>query len=131
MTAQSALETGHWESIHWYNFGNVKRKVGKPWTMFRCNEVIDGKTVWFNPPHPQTHFRAYADANDGAEEYVRFLAIDTTPDNGRPNRYARAWYAAENDDPIAFSQELSKAGYYTAAESRYTKTLVSCFNRYF
>ena len=131
IVAQSALETGHWRSIHCFNFGNAKRGAGdKLYTMFRCNEIISGKVIWFDPPHPQTHFKAFETAADGAEHHLRFLAIDTTPDNGKPHRYARAWHAAENDDPVAFSRELSKAGYYTASVSRYTETLTKLFRQY-
>src|SRR5690242_20203330 len=60
--AQSALETGRWKKIYNYNFGNIKRNGDEDYCMFKCNEIINGKTIWFNPPHRQTWFRAYPSA---------------------------------------------------------------------
>lgn len=92
----------------------------------------DGRwIVQFYPPHPQCRFRAFEDAADGAYAQLRFLAIDTTPNDGRPNRYAEAWRAAdEHDDPAEFSHALRKAGYYTAPEDQYTRGVVSIYKGY-
>ena len=40
LVAQSAFETGHWKSLHHYNFGNAKAGLSYPLiTQFRCSEV--------------------------------------------------------------------------------------------
>jgi hypothetical protein len=118
--AQSALETARWKSIWCYNFGNIKKRWlpddGYTFTMFRCSEILNGKEEWFDPPHIQTHFKAYKSAIAGAEDYIRFVS-------GR-KRYAKAWQEVLNGDPVAYSKELRAGGYYTASESLYTKGVV-------
>jgi peptidoglycan hydrolase-like protein with peptidoglycan-binding domain len=127
LLAQSALETGNWQKIWNFNFGNVKAGAG--WrglkTMFRCNEVIKGKVLWFDPPHPQTHFRAFANAADGAVDVVRFLAVDSDGDGY--NRYAKSWSAAVAGDPERFAIELGNAGYYTANQATYVRGVKQIF----
>lgn len=123
LTAQSSLETGRWKSIHRYNFAN--QKVSASWTglytTFTCNELIGGKLQWFapedsqwqNPPgHPQTRFRAFASAPQGAQEHLNFLKRD---------RYAKAWELAQRGDPIGFAHALHDAGYFTAAVGPYAR----------
>ena len=94
-TAQSALETGRWKSIHRYNLGNIKASSTYEgyYCQFRCNEVIGGKLEWFDPPHPQTNFRAFLNLEDGATDHVEFLSK-------RP-RYASAWAELLPDDELA------------------------------
>lgn len=134
LVAQSALESGHWASMWCHNFGNVKASGNWPglYTCIRLNEVIDGKLIWFSPDtdghsvppgHPQTRMRAFHDGVEGARDHIRFLAIDTTPDNGKPNRYAAAWAAAVAGDPVAFAAALKRSGYYTASEVQYTRAV--------
>lgn len=120
--AQWALETGRGKAIHCYNFGNIKRSGDEDYCMYRCNEVIGGKLQWFDPPHRQTHFRAYATAVDGAYDYISFLSKKT--------RYLKAWEQVKNGDSAAFSHELKVAGYYTADEAMYTKGVVSLTNEF-
>lgn len=115
--AQSALETGRWKSIHNFNWGNIKRSNDEDYCMYRCNEKINGKWVWFDPPHPQTWFRAYSSATEGACDYLSFLSK-------RP-RYQKAWEAIEKGNVYNFGHELHQAGYYTADEQQYTHGLVS------
>lgn len=124
LVAQSALETGRWRSIHCFNFGNVKasRDYTGLYCMFRCNEVIDGKVVWFDPPHPQTFFRAFESAESGAIDHIRFLA-------GR-KRYAAAWEAAQAGTPLAFVEMLKKAGYFTADAGPYARAVISLWKEY-
>lgn len=126
LVSHSALETGNWKSIHCFNWGNVKAssRYRGLYCQFRCNERINGKIEWFDPPHPQTHFRAFKSAAEGAEDFISFLAVDTTPHNNRPNRYAEAWDAlvdADGDDADVydFCYELAEAGYYTAPPDLY------------
>lgn len=123
IVAQSALETGYWKSLHCNNFGNVK--AGASWDgsycMFRCNEVIDGKVQWFDPPHPQTWFRAFESPEAGALEQLKFLVL--TP------RYARAWHECCDGDAYHFASELGIAGYYTADREKYSQAVANVANR--
>lgn len=118
--AQVCLETGNGKATHCFNFGNVKRVAGEPWTMFRCNEVIKGRVKRFDPPHAQTHFRAFRCAADGAAEYLSFLLRD---------RYRNALAQAQAGDPAAFVDALHMAGYFTANVDKYRAAVVSIFAR--
>ena len=125
IVSQSALETGRWKSLYCNNFGN--EKATSSWSgdyyMIRCNEILsDGKLHWFDPPHPQTWFRAFPDAATGAESHVRFLSQNA--------RYSEAWHAALRGDPVAYAHALKVHGYYTASEALYTKAVVSLFNEF-
>lgn len=124
LVAQSALETGRWKSIHWFNFGNVK--AGQDYTgkycQFRCNEVINGKVQWFDPPHPQTNFRAFDSADTGAVDHIRFLS--------QRKRYAKAWEVAQLGMPLAFVDALKSAGYFTADAGPYARAVASLWNEY-
>jgi len=159
VVAGSALETGRWRSLYCYGFGNVKAGSTWPGLYYtiRLNEVEtrSGKrvVVWYDPVlgelvgkngparypnkpyadppgHYQCRMRAFPDAASGAAEHVEFLAVDTTPNNGKPNRYARAWQAAMDGDPEAFCRELGAAGYYTADVDTYARAVVSLFRTY-
>jgi hypothetical protein len=130
--AQSALETARWKAIHCYNYGNIKKRHANPqfnieddghdWCMYRCNELLNGKLCWFDPPHPQTHFRAYSTAEEGAKDYINFVA--------NRSRYKKAWQEVMNGDPAAYSHELKVAGYYTASEDLYTRGVVALTNEF-
>lgn len=75
LIAQSAQETGEWKSLHNYNFENSKWSPADPYYQdFRCWEVENGQTVWYDPPDPHCRFAAHRSAADGAEHYVRVLA---------------------------------------------------------
>jgi hypothetical protein len=124
LVAQSALETGRWKSIHCFNFGNVKASpdyAGK-YCQFRCNEVINGKVEWFDPPHPQTNFRAFDTCEAGAIDHLRFLST-------RP-RYAKAWQVALTGMPLAFVEALKDAGYFTADAGPYARAVASLWKEY-
>ena len=124
LVAQSALETGRWKSIHCFNFGNVKASpeyTGK-YCQFRCNEVIGGKAQWFEPPHPQTNFRAFDSVESGAIDHIAFLA--------QRKRYAKAWEVAQTGMPLAFVDALKSAGYFTADAQPYAKAVASLWREY-
>lgn len=143
--AQSALETGHWRSCHWWNFGNVKASSAYNGmvTYFGCNEVIKGKTHWFHPSpdlwtgthqwvmshmsskenNSQCRWRAYSTIREGAVAQLAFLA--------RVARYSDAWAQGLRGDPEAFSAALKRAGYYTASEAHYTRLIRALYNKYF
>jgi hypothetical protein len=124
--SQAALETGRWKKIWCYNFGNIKKNWGNndnaTFTMFRCSEILNGKEEWFDPPHIQTHFKAYKSATEGAEDYIRFVS-------GR-KRYAKAWQEVLNGDPVAYCKELRAGGYFTASLELYTKGVVRLTNEF-
>ena len=75
LLAQSAFETGHWKSLHHFNFGNAKAGPNYPLiTQFRCSEVDqNGVETFYDPPHPQCNFRAYENAAAGALDYLKVL----------------------------------------------------------
>jgi hypothetical protein len=121
LLAQSALETGHWKSIHNFNFGNQKAHPGYPMIVqFRCSEVINGVERFFDPPDPHCNFRAYNSAVDGALDYLRVL-------KNRPHW----WQGLHTGDPNAFVAALATPPkYFTANPERYRATLVSLFHKY-
>ena len=119
LLAQWALETGRGRYCHAWNIGNAKstRRDGRSWTYYRCNEVIGGKVVWFNPPDPGCCFRAYETLREGAVDYLDTIA----------RRYKAAWPAVLNGDPAGFAHELKRLNYYTANENAYRNSVVSLF----
>ena len=140
---KTGLETSRWQKIYNSNFGNIKagpNYVGM-FTCFPCNEVFDEKVHWYvpegevayrggpllGPPiavpdgHPQTRFRAYANAWDGALEYARFL---------KAGRYAKALSAMLSGDAARYVHELKIAGYFTADEASYLKGVRSLQNEF-
>jgi hypothetical protein len=124
LTAQSALESGRWKSMHRFNPGNIKASDSYEYLycQFACDEIINGKIEKFYPPHPQTNFRAFMDLDTGVLDYLRFLS--------QRARYSSSWHAAEAGDPALFVHALKNAGYFTADEAPYLRSVVSLFNEY-
>ena len=90
LLAQSGIETADWRSMWNFNVGNVKRVKGQPWTMLaHVWELLDGKKVVFEPPHAQTHFRAFPDLGAGVAAYLDTMA----------GRFAKSWPAVIAGDP--------------------------------
>lgn len=118
LCAQIFLECGRGKECWNFNLGNVKRRKGHAWTMYQCGELINGKYEKFYPPHFQTHFSAYSSLPDAAQEHLAFLNRD---------RYKAALEQANCGDPMAYCEELHKAGYYTATVARYSKTLIAIY----
>jgi hypothetical protein len=118
LIAQSSLETGHYQHMWNFNFGNVKKRWtpddGQLFTMFRCNEVLSGKVEWFDPPHPQTHFRAFESAAAGVIDWQRLIL--------KVARYAPAKALLIDDAASgqAFALKLGECGYYTADKTLYS-----------
>lgn len=129
--AQSALETGRWKDIKNNNFGNIKKvhnlygrqDDGHMFTMFATGENLWNSKLqrteykWFEPPHIQTHFRAYDSITAGAEDYINLLRTR--------NNFKAAWKQVLIGDPAAFSKALKAGMYYTADEATYTRAVVS------
>lgn len=112
--AQFALECGRGKQCYNWNIGNIKRIKNKMWTMYRCSEIIDGKEIFFDPPHPQTMFCAYQSLNEAVTHHLKFL--------DRPN-YATALKCALLGDLEKYILELRKAGYFTASVSLYMRAV--------
>ncbi len=114
LVAQWGIETANGRACWNWNLGNVKRVQGEPWTWLNnVWEILRGQRVTFNPPHPQTHFRAFHSLEDGAEAYLTFLQ----------RKYAGAWDAALSGDPRDFAHRLKELRYYTADEHDYGAAL--------
>lgn len=122
LTAQSALESGRWRSCHRFNLGNVKagQSYEGYYTQFRCNEVLKDKLEWFDPPHPQTNFRAFLSLEGGCLDHVRILK----------RRFPGAFGAAKAGDPALFGHALKLERYYTADEAPYVRAVTSLTSEY-
>lgn len=148
--AKTVLECGRdvaaglvWTSSHRYCIGNIKAglKYSGMYTTFPCNEIINGKTVWFspdgrlsgrggkvvaepyeNPPgHPQCRFRAYAGPTDGAYQYIDFVAT---------GRYVDAWQELLQGDAHGYVMALARKGYFTANPDSYARSVISLQREY-
>lgn len=93
---------------------------GRDWTFFRCNEVIGGKIVWFDPPNPACCFRAFATLEAAAIDYLEELR----------RRFSSAWSAVLAGDPVAFAVRLKALHYYTAGEGAYAAALASLVHEF-
>lgn len=124
LLSQSALETGRWKSCMCFNLGNIKSRDGdgRSFTYFRCNEVVNGKVVWFDKPSPVARFRAFHTLTEGAVDHIGFLA--------KSQRYAKAWSAAVEGDPAKFVDELKAAGYFTADLWPYKHSVCNIFAQF-
>lgn len=120
MMAQAALETGRFKLMHCWNFGNVKAgpNYEGSYCQFRCNEVLNGKVQWFDPPHPQTNFRAFGSLEVGALKWVQSLK----------EHFPRAWQALGM--PLSFVHGLKLDRYFTADETSYAKAVASLWHEY-
>lgn len=123
LAAQIALETGRGKYTHRNNLGNVKGSDSYRGSVvfFRCNEVLGGNVVWFDPFNPACRFRAFDTLAAGAEQQIRFL--------GQSARYAQAWKAAMGGDPTGFVDELARARYFTADPTTYRTAVVHLFQQ--
>lgn len=116
--AQYALETGRGAACWNWNIGNVKHVAGDghDYVMLPSTwEIVGGKRVTFQPPDPQTWFRAYGSLDDAMVEHVAFLR----------RKYAPAWNAVESGEPERFASLLKAHGYYTGSEADYRRALSS------
>jgi len=116
--AKSLGETGRWKMLRNHNWGNIKRRLGLKYTSYEAGEILQGKHQMFYPYHPQTFFAAWGTPLEGAEAYIDFLA-------NPKSRYAKAWHEVVNSgDPVKYTYELHKAGYFTAKLEVYTRGMV-------
>jgi hypothetical protein len=122
LLAQSALETGNWQKIHNFNFGNAKAGVDYPLIVqFRCSEVDEhGAEHFFDPPDSHCNFRAYTDAAGGALDYLKVL-------HNRPSW----WQALHTENPSTFVDALATPPkYFTANPATYKQTLTTLFEAF-
>jgi len=124
--AQTALETGRFKLMRNFNWGNIKKRLPSSdkykFTMFRCGEIINGKQHFFDPPHPETAFRAYESAEGGAEDYISLLLNKST--------FKPAWEQLIAGNPEQYSLELYKGKYYTANPTIYTSVLKKIYSQF-
>lgn len=136
LAAQSALETGRWQKINNYNFGNLKMRDDKSFTMFATGENIWNNRLkktewkWFEPPHIQTAFRSYDNPIDGAIDYIKFISDRQCSEEWRNKAYKKAFEFLRQGKPKEFSYALYDAGYYTANPETYTAGVVRLFNEF-
>ncbi|MEO6599398.1 MAG: hypothetical protein ABIQ16_05960 [Polyangiaceae bacterium] len=121
LLAQTAFETGRWQKLHNFNFGNAKAGPGYPLiTQFRCSEVEQGIERFFDPPDPHCNFRAYPSASDGAVDYLKVL-------QSRPHW----WNGLQTESPTAFVEALATSPkYFTGNPSIYTSAVASLFDEF-
>lgn len=122
LLAQSAFETGHWKSLHNFNFGNAKAGPDYPLiTQFHCSEVdAQGIEHFYDPPDPHCNFRAYPDAAAGALDHLKVL-------QHRPTW----WQGLHTEDPSAFVDALATPPkYFTGNVDIYKRSVVSLFGTF-
>ena len=116
--AKSLGETGRWKLLRNNNWGNIKKKPQWKFTSYKAGEILKGKHQMFYPYHPQTHFAAWDTPLEGAEAYIKLISDPK-------GRYYKAWQeVVGSGDPVKYTLELKKAGYFTAKLEIYTKGMV-------
>jgi hypothetical protein len=147
--AKCALETGRFQKIWNWNFGNIKASTSYP-GMFTCivlNEVLRrgdrDVVVWFAPEgeltaapgrggkiveatrvavppgHAQTRMRAHANRFDGAMAYCDFMQARKA-----------LWDALHEGHPERFVAAMKRARYFTADETTYARAVASLFREF-
>lgn len=114
LLAQSALETGNWERMIHFNFGQLMANTeGKG-----VNVFWDGD--YYEDPKGDGNKRVYHSAEEGAADYVRLLS------------HREAWRAGLlSGKPDVYAKALkSPPAYYQAPLSGYTVTLTALFRRF-
>jgi hypothetical protein len=106
LCAQWALETGWGKYMHCYNIGNSKKVDGdgRDYVYYRCNELLNGKWVWFDPKDRASCFRAFSTLQDGVADYVKMVN----------KNFAGAWPAVIAGDPDQYVRQAKAQGYFTA-----------------
>lgn len=107
LTGQSALESGNWEVIHNYNFGNEKASSGDVY-----QQVY---TFSDDPSDPGAYYAAFLTPEEGAEHYIHTLTKREHWRTGLQTGNAEKFIAALSTPPV----------YFTADPTRYMATLVN------
>jgi len=110
---QALFETAEFTRCYNHNWGNVRARAGRPYTMIPGSEILKGKTVKFKPGDPLSCFASYDTAAEGCAAY---LGLILTKD-----RYAKSRAALFDDNVTAydFAAQLGSDGYYTASKPVY------------
>lgn len=125
--AQYTLETGGGGYCWNNNIGNLKctaaqASAGVPYMMLAGTwEIIDGRKVVFQPPHPATWFRAFASLEEGMSAHLDLL---------KNKRYATCWPAVESGEPRLFAAALKQRGYYTASVDDYARLMQTHWHKW-
>ena len=114
LLAQSILETGNFKYMYNYNWGNKKRSPDKgAYFMIRCSEIIDGKEVFFDPPHLQTCFASYENHTQGAMDWAKLILT------GKNYNKSREYLTNKEVSAYDFAFQLGLDHYYTANKNKY------------
>jgi len=119
--AQNSLETGHRKNMWNFNVGNITTDGKGSYNFF--DDLTTDEQI--SPGHWQKanlKYRAYPTLEAGVLDYLLFLS--------KNKRYGKAWEHIVNPNPEEYSKALKSAGYYTADEKPYTKSLVGLYNKY-
>jgi flagellum-specific peptidoglycan hydrolase FlgJ len=126
--SQWELETGSGRSCYNYNLGNVKymfkngEEPGIKYHMLKGTwEILNGKKVIFEPPHPATWFLAFDSLEEGMAHHLKFLA---------GKRWKLAWSAVIEGNPSDFAVKLKEQRYYTAPVEDYKRLMNFYYKSY-
>ena len=134
--AKTALETSRWQALFNHDWGTLKASEAYEGT-YSCHACcavlpsgltwfipegeLDAKggcvvgKVWLVPPgHPQTRFRAFESALDGAVAYLEVFAS---------GRYADAWEWLLLGDTVGTVHALKRKGYFAGDVMTYARAL--------
>lgn len=136
--AKTAFETERWQDLWNHNWGNTKANEtdAGSYCSYACSERLSSGLVWFIPEgeldrkdgtvigkvwlvppgHPQTRFRAYAGAVEGAIRYLELVSSAPRRDS---------WDMLLLGDEIAYTRALAAEGYLAADEATYTRGIAS------
>lgn len=123
--AQYALETGAGGYCWNHNLFNHKvtqsqAAAGVPYMMLAGTwEIVNGKKVVFQPPHPATWFRGYASFEAAMSDHIAAI---------KQGRYASSWPAVLAGDPEMYATRIREKGYYTAPLADYVKLMRAKFD---
>jgi flagellum-specific peptidoglycan hydrolase FlgJ len=126
LISQITLESGAaLKSCHCFNLGNIKSttKDNIDYTYYKCNEVINGKIIWFDKPSPAARFVAFNTLEEGCLFYLNFLKT-------RYGKKAGVWDAVLAGDPALFVQKLKQNNYFTASLLSYSTAVLRLFNQF-
>lgn len=104
LVAQTAQETAEWQKLHNYGFGNLKASASDAFYQgFRCWEIVNGQKVWYEADNPMCRFAAYLTPEDGAERYIRLLAMRPHWWNGLHTETVDGFIAGLTTAPMFFT----------------------------
>jgi len=130
LAAQSGHETNEWASMPNYLFAGTKAsKSSENIQYLRCFEVIDGQTVYFDPPDAHCVFEAFDSPAKGAKRYIDSLKSRPNWWNGLHTGTVEGYIkglttypAYFTGDKIAYAARMKeKMGKYAPLVSKYAE----------